>query len=87
MQPSESTRGRLNKRPRVNNTPLSSFRIRSPTENDSPSLDRCRKRTRKSTQLPQFRVYEDKIFKADSLNLGAQNEFTPVSVEPQTGKI
>jgi hypothetical protein len=56
MQLLKSTRGRLNKRPRVNNTLLSSFRIRSPTENGSPSPDRCRKRTRKSTQLPQFMV-------------------------------
>jgi hypothetical protein len=78
---------RLNKRLRVNNTPLSSFRIRSSTENGSPSLDWYRKRTRKSTQLPHFEVYENKISKVNSPNLGAQNEFTPVLIKPQTGKI
>jgi hypothetical protein len=71
MQPSESTRGRLNKRPRANIRLLYSFRIRSPTENGSPSPDRCRKRERKSTQLPHFRAYEDEILGSNNHDLGS----------------
>jgi hypothetical protein len=76
MQPLESTRGRLNKRPRVNIPPPRSFHIHSPTENSSPSSDRYRKRVRKSSQLPQFEVYEDEILGADSPNLGAQKNYS-----------
>jgi hypothetical protein len=71
IQSSETARGRLNKRSRANITSSGSFLIHSPTENGSPSPDRCRKRVRKSTQLPQFRVYENEILRADRLNLGA----------------
>jgi hypothetical protein len=87
MQPSEGTQGRLNKRPRANTPPLRSFRICSPTESNNPSSDRYLKRARKSSQLPQFKVYEDKISGADSPNLDGQNKPTPVLIEPQTGKI
>jgi hypothetical protein len=87
MQPSESIRGRLNKRLQANSPLRRSFRICSPTENGSPSPDRCRKRARKSTQLPQVRVYEDEILGADSPDSDAQNKFTPVLIESQTGKI
>jgi hypothetical protein len=83
IQSLQSTRGRFNKRPRANSTTFSA----SSVENSSPSPNRCRKRVRKTTQLPQFKVYEDEILEADSPNLGAQNESTPVSIEPQTGKI
>jgi hypothetical protein len=87
MQPPESTQRRLNKRPRANITLLYSFRIRSPIENGSPSSDRCCKRALKPTQLLHFKAYGAEILGANSPNLGSQNEFTPVSIEPQTGKI
>jgi hypothetical protein len=82
MQLSEDTQGRLNKRPRANTSSLRSFRIYSPTENGSPSPDRCRKRARKSIQLPQFRFYENEILGVDSPKLDSQNEFTLALIEP-----
>jgi hypothetical protein len=83
----QRARGRLNKRPRANSTTFSASSVDSSIENSSPSPNRCRKRVRKSAQLPQFRVYENEISEQDSPNLGAQNKPTPVSIELQTGKI
>jgi hypothetical protein len=87
IQSLQSTRGRLNKRPRANSTAFSASSVHSSIENSSPSPNRCRKRVRKTTQLPQFKVYENDVFEANSSDLVAQNEFTLVSIEPQTGKI
>jgi hypothetical protein len=87
IQSLQSTRGRLNKRPRANSTAFSASSVHSSVENSNPSPTRCRKRVRKTTQLPQFEVYKDEILRENSPILGAQNEFTPVSIESQTSKI
>jgi hypothetical protein len=53
IQPEESARGRLNKRSRVDTPPS------SPSRADfiAKTINSLRKRIRKSSQLPQFRVY------------------------------
>jgi hypothetical protein len=71
MQSLKGVRGRLNKRSRVTSASSGSFFIRSLTENSSPSPGRCRKRVRKSTQLSQFKVYENETLTKNSPNLDA----------------
>jgi hypothetical protein len=90
IQIESSTRGRSNKRPRADSASSGSFLIDPATKNGSFSLSESNnplKRIRKARQLPQFKVYEDQNFRADSLNSGGQNEPTPALIEPQTGKI
>jgi hypothetical protein len=77
----------LNKRPRANTPSIHLFHSHSSTENSHSISDQHRKRRRKSPQLPQFRVYEDQILRADSPGSDAQNEPTPASIGPQMGRI
>jgi hypothetical protein len=45
------------------------------------------KKTRKTSQLPQFRVYQDKISTADADKYSGQNEPTLVEIKPKLDKI
>jgi hypothetical protein len=83
IQAEESARGRLYKRPRVDSLPSSSFGADFITKTTiSPH-----KRTRKTSQLPQFRVYQDQNFRTDRDNPSGQNEPTPSPIERQINKI
>jgi hypothetical protein len=87
MQPSESTRGRLNKRPRANTPPPApSASVLLPKTAVLPQIDAASAHENRHSSL-NLKVYEDEILEADSPDLGAQNESTPVSIGPQTGKI
>jgi hypothetical protein len=83
IQPEESARGRLNKLPRVDTPPS------SPSRADfiAKTINSPRKRTRKSSQLPQFRVYQDETFRADRAKISGQNEPTPSLIGRQVNKI
>jgi hypothetical protein len=61
-----SIRGRLIKRPRAISLVVEAFSTDSSVKNDTFSSEPRRKRARKSLQLPQFDVYQDGNFRADS---------------------
>ena len=89
IQTLESTRGRSNKRPWASSSLSDNFPIDSTTQNGNSSTSKnnhIRKRLRKSTQLSQFKVYQDEILSTDSDSSDAQNEPTPVSIKPQMSK-
>jgi hypothetical protein len=61
----------------------------SPFEADfaAESTKNPRKRTRKTSQLPQLRVYEDQTFRANRTENSGQNEPTPSLIGRQINKI
>jgi hypothetical protein len=83
IQHKEGAWGCLNKRPQADTPPSSPFRANfTGQRHDLPQ-----KRRRKTSQLPQFRVYQDQILSADTANPSGQNEPTPSLIGRQIDKI
>jgi hypothetical protein len=61
-----SARGRFFKRPRAKSPVVEALSTDPSVENDTFSSESRRKRARKTTQLPQFDIYQDENFRADS---------------------
>jgi hypothetical protein len=87
IQPIKDAQGRLTKRLRADTPPFQASDNNSFGENGDYSLKPLRKRLQKALQLPQFRVYQDKISTPNSPNLDAQNKPAPVLFGSQLGKI
>ena len=83
IQSKESTQGRSNKRPRVDNPFYSPLSADSAVQN----ADFSRKRTRNTSQLPQLRVYQDQNLGSDRKNPSGPNEPTPSLIGRQINKI
>jgi hypothetical protein len=83
IQAEKNIRGRSNKRPRANSSVLSPFNA----DFNAQSTNSLRKKTRKTSQLPQFRVYYDKTSTADTHKYFGQNASTPVEIKLKLGKI
>lgn len=83
IQSKSSARGRLYKRPRAELPSFSDFSADSAVK----SLNSPRKRPRRTSQLPQFRVYQDQILSSDTTDPSGQNEPTPSPIGPQLNKI
>jgi hypothetical protein len=66
MQLLYSARGRLIKRPRAKSSVIKALLTDSFVENDTFSSESRRKRARKTTQLPQFNIYQDENFRVNS---------------------
>jgi hypothetical protein len=82
-----SARGRLIKRPRAESSVVEALSTDSFTENDTFSSEPRRKRARKTIQLPQFDVYQDENFKANSPEYSGSKSPTLGVIERQTKKI
>ena len=68
---------RSNKRPETDTPSFRAFDANFAVQNTNSA----RKKTRKTSQLSQFRVFEDEILSADRKNLSGQNESTPSLIE------
>ena len=74
---------RSNKHPETDTPSFDTFDVDFVTQNTNS----IRKKTRKTSQLSQFHVFEDKILSADRENSSGQNESTPNLIGFQTDKI
>ena len=83
IQSTESAQRRSNKCSQVDTPSFGAFDVDFVTQN----VNSARKRTRKASQLPQFRVFEDEISLTDRKNPSGQNEPTPSLIGCQTHKI
>jgi hypothetical protein len=79
----ESAQGRSQKRPRANSLVLSPF----DADFVEKSTNSPRKRTRKTTQLSQFSMHQDKTPISDTDKYSGQDEPTPIEIGPKLGKI
>jgi hypothetical protein len=87
MQLLHSARGRLNKRPRGMSFVIEALSTDSSVENDTFSSGSPHKRARKTSQLPQFDIYRDENFRADSPEFYGSKSLTLGLIERQTEKI
>jgi hypothetical protein len=87
VQPLYSARGRLIKRPRAISPVVEAISTDSCVKNDTFSSEPRRKRARKSSQLPQFDVYQDENFRADSTKYSGSQSLALSVTERQTEKI
>ena len=74
---------RSNKRPKTDTPSFGAFDADFAAQNTNSA----RKKARKTSQLPQFRVFEDEMLTADRENLFGQNEYTLSLIGFQTDKI
>ena len=74
---------RSNKRPETDNPYFRTFDADFVVQNTNSA----RKKARKTSQLSQFRVFEDEILSANRKNPSDQNESTPSLIRFQTDKI
>jgi hypothetical protein len=82
-----SVRGRLDKRPRAISSVVEAVSIDFSVKNDTFFSETPRKRARKATKLPQFNVYQDENFRADSPKFFGLKSPTPGLIRRQTEKI
>ena len=87
IQSLESARGPLLKCLRADTPPFNDLFSVFSVENRDSSPDHRRKRLRKSTQLPQFRVYEDQNSTTDRDELDALNDSAPALIGHELGPI
>jgi hypothetical protein len=87
MQLLDSARGRLTKRSRAISFVIEALSTDSSVENDTFSSEFPRKRARKTSQLPQFDVYQDRNFTVDRIKFCGSKSLTLSLIERQTEKI
>jgi hypothetical protein len=83
----KSARGRLIKRSRATSFVVEALSTDSSVENDTFSSESPRKRARKTSQLPQFNVYQDGNFTVDRAKFCGSKLPTSGLIERQTEKI
>jgi hypothetical protein len=82
-----SARERLKKRLRAKSPVIKTLSTDSSVENDTFFSESRRKRARKITQLPQFNIYQDENFRADSLKFCGSKLLSLNLIKRQTEKI
>ena len=83
IQGDESVCRRSKKRPRANSAVLSAFDADFAVQ----STNSPRKRTRKTSQLPRFSIYQDETFTANTNEYSSQDEPAPVEFGSRLDKI
>jgi hypothetical protein len=83
----DSARGRLIKRSRAISFVVEALSTDSSVENDTFSSESPHKRARKTSQLPQFDVYQDENFTVDRAKLCGSKSLILGLIERQTEKI
>jgi hypothetical protein len=87
MQLLDSARGRLTKRSRAISFVVEALSTDSSVKNDTFSSESPRKRARKTSQLPQFNIYQDRNFTVDRAKFCGSKSLTPGLIGRQTKKI
>jgi hypothetical protein len=82
-----SARGRLTKRSRAISFVVEALLTDSSVKNDTFSSESLRKRARKTSQLPQFNIYQDRNFTVDRSKCCGSKSPTPGLIGRQTEKI